>query len=414
MEYLSEDHVKLLLTKEWLVKVDSESSTPYLLKFYSSTVDLTCCILITDTKSVWGEVLSSNQISRRWRDGNPQNSPSFAGEDEEPWKIECLEFISTAHSLGGLAELSFELVKSSYSDLAFTLSGDSFRWRWETFSVGPRMSADILSKHLILPLISISHLAFSSADPLGTTSETDLEKSVDKIGRTARRTLDTHVRNALSRPLLATTLRRITAMLNFVPDLPRIVAASETPDLTPPSPAAPSRAPPVSNPPLRRRLSSSPPTNQASSSGQASSHAEGMRQEAKKMQSAAADEDSVTEEEPEEEDYAVVSEKGKAPAQDRPHANARDSSPARSVPSKRVTPDQSPPPRSRASARQSPHPPSSSPLPAPKKVKRGKAAESTSDDEDSEEERKRHLARLKGNGATRGAKQPLKRGGRRF
>ncbi len=26
-----QDHAKLLLTKEWLVKVDSESSTPYLL-----------------------------------------------------------------------------------------------------------------------------------------------------------------------------------------------------------------------------------------------------------------------------------------------------------------------------------------------------------------------------------------------
>lgn len=100
------------------------------------------------------------------------------------------------------------------------------------------MSADILSKHLILPMISMTHLAFSSADPLGTTSEKDMEKvrrafphaessaqlllspqSVDKLGRTARRTLDTHVRNALSRPLLATTLRRITAMFNFVPDL---------------------------------------------------------------------------------------------------------------------------------------------------------------------------------------------------
>ena len=70
--------MKLLLTKEWLVKTDNESSTPYLLvrlthtylsiranlvqrhtrcqqKFYASTVDLTCCVLITDTKSAWGE-----------------------------------------------------------------------------------------------------------------------------------------------------------------------------------------------------------------------------------------------------------------------------------------------------------------------------------------------------------------------
>lgn len=60
-------------------------------------------------------VLSSNRISRRWRDSNPQNSASFAGEEEKAWTIKCLEFISIAHSLGGLAELSFEFVKSNYS-----------------------------------------------------------------------------------------------------------------------------------------------------------------------------------------------------------------------------------------------------------------------------------------------------------
>ncbi|PIL29787.1 hypothetical protein GSI_07993 [Ganoderma sinense ZZ0214-1] len=279
------------------------------------------------------------------------------------------------------------------------------------------MSADVLSKHLILPLISMSHLAFSSADPLSTTSEADLEKSVDKVGRTARRTLDTHVRNALSRPLLATTLRRITAMFNFVPDLPRIVAASETPDLTPPSPPAPSRAPPASKPPLSWRLSPSPPTNQAGPIRETHSQTKGTCQETKRTQ-LPQDDDSVTEEEPEEEEYAAMSAKTKAPTGDHPRANTRDSSPARSVPSKRVTPDQSPPPKSRdrTSARQSPQPQpqSSSPLPAPKKVKRGKAADSLSDEEDSEEERKRHLARLKGSGPNRGAKQPLKRGGRRF
>ena len=56
------------------------------------------------------------------------------------------------------------------------MGSDSFRWRWETFAVGPKMSGDILSKHLILPLISMAHLAFSSADPLSTVSESDLEK----------------------------------------------------------------------------------------------------------------------------------------------------------------------------------------------------------------------------------------------
>ena len=61
-------------------------------------------------------VLSSNQLARRWRDNNPQYSNPSAGEDEErQWRTKCLEFLSAAHSLGGLAELSFEMVKSNYS-----------------------------------------------------------------------------------------------------------------------------------------------------------------------------------------------------------------------------------------------------------------------------------------------------------
>ena len=73
-------------------------------------------------------------------------------------------------------------------------------------------------------------------DAVGELPDSDLEKvrflsktkrfvslyflqAVDKIGRTARRTVDTHIKNALSKPRVATTLRRMTAMFNFVPDL---------------------------------------------------------------------------------------------------------------------------------------------------------------------------------------------------
>lgn len=38
------------------------------------------------------------------------------------------------------------------------------------------MSADILSKHLIMPLISTVHLSFFSADPVSSLSEADVEK----------------------------------------------------------------------------------------------------------------------------------------------------------------------------------------------------------------------------------------------
>ena len=113
---------------------------------------------------------------------------------------------------------------------------DAFKWRWETIFVGYKVSADVLSKHLIMPLICVNHLSFSSTDVVGDLSPSDLEKvtsfksfvsqyrfhdhsqTVDKVARTARRTLDTHVKNALSKPRLATTMRRITAVFNFTSD----------------------------------------------------------------------------------------------------------------------------------------------------------------------------------------------------
>lgn len=114
----------------------------------------------------------------------------------------------------------------------------SFIWRWETCFLGHRRSAEIISKHLIFPLISLNYLAFSSADVVAELPDADVEKvrvaaldehvnqltlvfrqAVDKVGRTARRTLDTHIRNAMSKPRVATTLRRMTAMFNFIPDL---------------------------------------------------------------------------------------------------------------------------------------------------------------------------------------------------
>jgi len=44
-------------------------------------------------------------------------------------------------------------------------------------------------------------------------------QAIDKLGRTARRAVDNHVKNALSKPKVATAIRRVTAMFNFMPDL---------------------------------------------------------------------------------------------------------------------------------------------------------------------------------------------------
>ncbi|KAI0649273.1 hypothetical protein C8Q79DRAFT_1065569 [Trametes meyenii] len=408
MEYLSEEHVNLLLVKEWLAKGDSNTSTPYLLKFYASTVDLNCLILITDTKNVWGEVLTSQRVVRRWRDCNPQRSPELNTEgDEKSWPIQCLDFLSRVHSLGGVSDLVFEVVRSNYSDLAFELRNDTFRWRWETFGVGPRMSADILSKHLIMPLISATHLSFSSAEPVSSLSEADLEKSTDRVGRIARRTVDTHVKGTLSKPLVATTLRRMSAVLNLAPDPPRIVANVQAPDLTPPSPPAPARAAP--QPPSAR--AASPPSTLR---GFLASEGTGPTAAARRMPpQPVQDDDSVTEEEPEEDDSESPPPvwKGKEGAKDQRSANARSSSPAPSVPSKRATPDQGVPPAGHGSPSRPSRDESSSPL--PKKSRRKLEVTSSSDSDDSEGGQKAQTSRRK-NTVARGVKQPIKRGGRRF
>lgn len=216
-----------------MVKTDTVRSTPYLLKFYHSPADLSCFIFITDTKSVWAEVLTSNQFSRRWRHCNPDSPPLFPPDEREnSWRTTSLEHLSKVHSLGVISDFTFDIVESNYADIAFELEGDGFKWRWETCFLGHRFSAELISKHLIFPLISVNHLSFSSVDSVSELPDFDLEKAVDKIGRTARRTVDTHIKNALSKPRVATTLRRMTAMFNFVPDLPPVTSVVDSPDLT--------------------------------------------------------------------------------------------------------------------------------------------------------------------------------------
>lgn len=133
--------------------------------------------------------------------------------------------------------MSLTLVSSE--DFAFELEFETFKWKWETNFLGYKSSAEIISKQLIMPLISVNHLAFASADPIGELSENSLEKvnscfnnldapelilirmsqAVDKIGRSAKRTMDVHVKNAMIKPRAATTIRRMTSIFNSVPDL---------------------------------------------------------------------------------------------------------------------------------------------------------------------------------------------------
>ncbi|KAG2133669.1 uncharacterized protein EDB93DRAFT_1307039 [Suillus bovinus] len=389
MESFTEDHSKALLAKEWLVKVDSQTSTPYLFKFSCSSVDLTACILVTDTKTAWAEVLTSNQFARRWRTCNKLSISPFPDTDEEEsWRDRHLTLLGNAHSLGGFLGLTLELEKPSLGDLALELECSNWKWRWEPIFLGPKLSAEIISKHLIMPLISVNHLAFSSSDVLGDLTPGDLEKATDKVGRTARRTVDTHIRNALSKPRVATTLRRMTAMFNFLPELPAIIIDTGTPDLRALT------ADKVSSPKITARDTEHGLHDYDMEPLQAPTPPKMPQQE-----------DSATESESE----------GAAPKQRTLLASPTPSNQRRvsgRPPSASLSKDGSPalPGRSRSRTKV-PASESDPSLMRPNKKLRPQG----SDDDDSEEERKRHAAAIKsGAAAKRGTRQPLKRGGKRF
>ncbi|KAI5982267.1 hypothetical protein EDD15DRAFT_2325177 [Pisolithus albus] len=399
MEDFSEEHSKLLLSKEWLVKVDAQTSKPYLFKFYSSSVDLTCCFVITDTKKTWAEVLNSNQFARRWRECNERISSPFPDDDaEEAWRTRNLEMLSRAHTLGTVSDLSFELAESKKADLAFELGCDTFKWRWDTIFVGHKASADILSQHLIMPLISVNHLAFSTPDVVGDLGAEDLEKAIDKIGRTARRTVDTHIKNALSKPRLATSLRRMTAVFNFISDLPKITTAIEATPLQPRE--------------LTPRLSAQ--TEPSRSTGDYVTHnttdirgdlkSEGKHIRVQSPITADVDMGSATESESDRHPSTLGS------------RQSRDKSPVATSQHSLTIPSKAPSPvPSGAQSRTATKLPLSSDTDSSPHRPAKKSRPSPASDEDSEEERKKLAAQIKSGAASiRGTRQPLRRGGRRF
>lgn len=66
-----------------------------------------------------------------------------------------------------------------FSGTKSTSAEFSCQRQWLTFL--SKVSADVLSQQLIMPLISVTHLAFTSADPVSELSQTDLEKVCARI-----------------------------------------------------------------------------------------------------------------------------------------------------------------------------------------------------------------------------------------
>ncbi|TFK50108.1 hypothetical protein OE88DRAFT_1682197 [Heliocybe sulcata] len=431
MDPFTEEHSKCLLGKEWLIKIDSEKSAPYLFKFYHSASELACYLLITDTRTVWVEVLTGKRFARRWREINRDGGlPLEDDMEEQAWRRHNLDRLSKLHTLANIASATFNIVESRDADFALQLECDHFKWRWETYIVGPRTAADLLSKHLIMPLISTTHMAFNSADPVSELSEEDLQKAVDKTGRTARRTVDTHVKNALSNPRVATVLQRMTALSNFASTLPAVFTTAEEIDIGSPFQTTNKpKAMEIDESPLPKKIKDSASPVRVGVSGSSGPMAQVGDEAAltNSRNNAQADEESVTEPDTDEE-FVPAKRRSASPSTSQkvsmpqpelmeslqgrlskpPSSAAQDTSRQRSQSRAKTT--------AQASASSDDESSPTRPKKKAKAVPKPAVSDSSSDAQNSEEERRKRLAKIMAGGKTQrgGARQPVKRGARRF
>ncbi|EJD53466.1 hypothetical protein AURDEDRAFT_179933 [Auricularia subglabra TFB-10046 SS5] len=276
MDDFTQDHSAQLLGKDWLVKSASDGGTamvPYLFKVATSLDNLTCCMIISDTKRVWADVLDGKQVLRRWCALNP-NLPSSSDDSAAGAKEaqrSALAVLDAIHTLRNISIATFSIVQSPNADLACEIGCEDYTWQWHANAVGYRTSSELLSKHLILPLISFSHVAFTAPQPLQQMPADELEKLIDKTGRIYRRSVDAQVKKVLAEPKLGTALSRIDAIFGMQSDPPAIKTdiddtGPEVPEPQATVKAAPLKQSPKFKPQKPARISSSPPARLAASS----------------------------------------------------------------------------------------------------------------------------------------------------
>ncbi|KDQ07092.1 hypothetical protein BOTBODRAFT_39075 [Botryobasidium botryosum FD-172 SS1] len=216
------DYFPALLEQPWLVQTDVLSSISYLLKFYVSFEDLSCSLLITDGQSVWSETLSGNRLASRARacnstgfavgssqsqlDQSHLENPHADEDEERLWLHKVLQKLAALYVEQSTFEnIDFAMNESFNADWEVETSSSDISWRWDVVARPPKQSVDIISKHLILPLISLTGLAFSSPDPLSTldiTSESIKEKGNPLV-------------SCFSSPRAVTAVRRVTQMIKY-------------------------------------------------------------------------------------------------------------------------------------------------------------------------------------------------------
>lgn len=89
-------------------------------------------------------------------------------------------------------------------------------WSWEADSLGPATSAAILSQHLFLPLAATAGLAFQGPRYVPELNESELGDKIDATAQDYRRLPALKFSQLFRKPRFATSLQRVTAVLNHV------------------------------------------------------------------------------------------------------------------------------------------------------------------------------------------------------
>ncbi|KZO91749.1 hypothetical protein CALVIDRAFT_567916 [Calocera viscosa TUFC12733] len=238
-------HEEVLVHSAWHSITNEETSTPYLFKFSydENEEDLSCCFLLTDTKTVWVEVMARRHLLRR------SDRLGMVEEDaDQAYKIrKTLSSLIKLHSFASGESLTPNFLPTNKADLLLSLSVDNFRWEWELDALPRVRGAEVLSTQLIMPMFTWSGYVMDSyMDAISTGHEIrQLERDLDASGRTAKRHVDKMVSSVIRQPLFTTALRRLTetgsgsamrsAIFHSVDDEP----ATHIRTPSPPAPAEP-------------------------------------------------------------------------------------------------------------------------------------------------------------------------------
>ncbi|KAH7334853.1 hypothetical protein B0J17DRAFT_720397 [Rhizoctonia solani] len=207
---ISDDQLTRLRRSPWLPGVHPESKLGFLMKFYADPEKEECYILVTDTVKVWAEAVQGRHISHR----SPPPPYPRTEKQERRFIREILQLIHAAHQLCRIADMEIVAeVEGKCADLLLTITTPTLNWEWRTFALHPSHASQVLSTHLILPMLS--HMSVSTLFGAGFDLEA-FTRQLDKTSRTARITMHTHLRAVFSKPIVACGLVRIAQVWEHI------------------------------------------------------------------------------------------------------------------------------------------------------------------------------------------------------